>query len=764
MGGELANGSRDDAVWALHVGGSVFWAQLTNAPLAVGRSGHSLIFTADVLPHEPEIYDLSTSSRTTMGSSNLLQEEYPQMFLLPDGRLFDAGPNLSFYSWSVNPTGGAWSRTPNTFISTLFGSAVMYEPGKVMRAGGTGHGSFTHGTTQAIDLNGASPQWQNGANAMLSRDDHNLVLLPNGRVMVLGGLGGSGFVREPQIWNPSSAQWSPPGTHALDPEGRDYHSTAILLPDGRILSAGSNNNDRATIYCPPYLYKTDGSVAARPQVSGGPARTTWGADFHLCVSNPSSVQRVSLLRAPSTTHGFDQNQRYVPLEFTTTPTGLRVVVPSNPNVAPPGAYMLFVVGSPDGADVPSVARWLQIDAATPDLCDYLPGAPLNLEIDMVGTTTMDVWWNANADDGTDAISGASSEYDFRRAFGPIDSETAWSSASHVLDEPTPATAGTIETHQITGLTPCTTYHLAARTRDDMANLSPFHAAAYGTTVGFGCSGLIAQPGSALSSMRSHGAATTDGDVSATIAGALLVKTTRMAGGGWRFDIRRVEDVAEVAGVTSTREVEIQDASGNAWTTGRAFDASADDHLLGLCRVSDGGRTVLKGFDVVDIASGFRTREGAFALKQGIEEAHPLSESLMLEFEPVATEERGQFGNWYILVARSEGMLAGAPGPDPVSSTVAGTTSFALRQNQPNPFEGTTRIAFELPVSSNVLLEIFDLLGRRVRTLTSGSRSAGHYSVDWDQRDDLGQRVRPGVYHYSLVAGDFRQRKSMVVLK
>ena len=89
--------------------------------------------------------------------------------------------------------------------------------------------------------------------------------------------------------------------------------------------------------------------------------------------------------------------------------------------------------------------------------------------------------------------------------------------------------------------------------------------------------------------------------------------------------------------------------------------------------------------------------------------------------------------------------------------------FALHQNRPNPFRGTTLIAFDLPSGCPVTLEVFDLLGRRVATLADASFPAGRHTAEWDLRDLTGARVRPGVYAYRLSAGAFRERRKMNVL-
>ncbi|KAA3658070.1 MAG: T9SS C-terminal target domain-containing protein [Calditrichaeota bacterium] len=88
----------------------------------------------------------------------------------------------------------------------------------------------------------------------------------------------------------------------------------------------------------------------------------------------------------------------------------------------------------------------------------------------------------------------------------------------------------------------------------------------------------------------------------------------------------------------------------------------------------------------------------------------------------------------------------------------------LLQNYPNPFNPETTIAFELPRSAQVKLDIYSILGQKVRTLVEGSRSAGHHNVAWDARDQFGKQVAGGYYIYRLQVGNTVQTKKMLFLK
>ncbi len=92
------------------------------------------------------------------------------------------------------------------------------------------------------------------------------------------------------------------------------------------------------------------------------------------------------------------------------------------------------------------------------------------------------------------------------------------------------------------------------------------------------------------------------------------------------------------------------------------------------------------------------------------------------------------------------------------------TDFALHQSYPNPFNPQVTIQFDLPVSCDVDLAIYDVLGRRVRTLVAGLQPAGSRTITWDGKDQNGSRVSSGIYFYRLTAGGFVETKKMVLMK
>lgn len=320
-------------------------------------------------------------------------ENYPHLKVLPDGNVLLAGPGVND-SAVLHPGGFTWSDLPDhdrfrQGSTTVFRAPTAEGSTTVTQLGGfdpdTASGplnaSDAFNSTETMDLSDPAPQWTPDAPLNVGRSYANTVALPDGTLLEVGGANGYDDVydfwrvdpaaRQVELLEPGGSAWK------LGPasvEDRGYHSTAVLLPDGRVWTAGDDRfpgadwspTDTAEIYSPPYLYR-----GPRPELTSVPETLRWGDELGVQTSGAS---RAVLVAPAATTHGNDMNQRLVPLELSGTVAGkgLNLRAPASANLALPGYYMLFAL-SPEG--VPSMARWVQLRADAPDRPSLEPDPP-----------------------------------------------------------------------------------------------------------------------------------------------------------------------------------------------------------------------------------------------------------------------------------------------------------------------------------------------------------------------------------------------------
>ncbi|MEE9130906.1 MAG: galactose oxidase-like domain-containing protein [Phycisphaerales bacterium] len=209
------------------------------------------------------------------------------------------------------------------------GSAVTFKPGWVLKSGGTFAGNNAQNLTSWIDMNNPSDtngEWELLPNMVNEKERHNLVMLPDGKILAIGGK----VDGEPYDIPIMAAEWFDPDP--LDPHWeqlavmvrpRGLHSTAVLLGDGRVLACGGDDHfdpdffdtsESGEIFSPPYLFVAGGGDAPRPKIGFAPTVVTYGSDFSVILTRGSEVpveeiDKVSFLRLGSVTHHFDQNQR-----------------------------------------------------------------------------------------------------------------------------------------------------------------------------------------------------------------------------------------------------------------------------------------------------------------------------------------------------------------------------------------------------------------------------------------------------------------------
>ncbi|MGH3847090.1 MAG: galactose oxidase-like domain-containing protein, partial [Pseudonocardiaceae bacterium] len=313
----------------------------------------------------PEIWE--SNQWVTLPGASLELPYYPRDFVAPDGRIFYAGERAVSRWLDVDAMGaggrGTWTNGPPHIWphNREYGSAVMYDAGKILYVGGGGdltwdtpdnnRSPVPTETAEKIDLTQSSPAWQPAGSLPTPRRHLNATVLPDGEVLVTGGVSGGGFndlstaQHAAEIWDPASpTNWATLASNSID---RGYHSVSILLPDATVLHGGSGNanipntstpypdQENHEIFEPPYLFK-----GARPTISSvvpaPPTPVAYGGTIQVNTPNLGQVAKVRIIRLGSVTHAFDQNGRAMTLPFATSVGGISVTAPANPELAPPG--------------------------------------------------------------------------------------------------------------------------------------------------------------------------------------------------------------------------------------------------------------------------------------------------------------------------------------------------------------------------------------------------------------------------------------------
>jgi hypothetical protein len=298
-------------------------------------------------------------------------QEHPRLFVAPNGKIFVPGPtpNMQWYDHTGNGSVQSAGRRGDDDFSQN-DVTVLYDVGKLLKAGGnvnydrTGAAqSPSSANAYVIDINGGGlaavhriPSLAHG------RAFANGVILPDGRVLVTGGLdNGKGFsdvgaTLTPELFDPATETWR--DLAAMD-VSRPYHSVAVLLPDGRVFQSGGGlcgtgcvaNHFDLQLFSPPYLFR-----GARPQITSAPSVAGWGATLNVLTSG--AVTAFTWVRMSSTTHTVNTDQRFLRASSTALGSGaFSVVTPASANLAPPGYYMLFAL---DGGGTPSVAKVMRL--------------------------------------------------------------------------------------------------------------------------------------------------------------------------------------------------------------------------------------------------------------------------------------------------------------------------------------------------------------------------------------------------------------------
>jgi plastocyanin len=335
-----------------------------------------------------EIYDPAADTwQIVAGAGRIFPELYPSLHLLPAGRVFYSrvgwaqADMVQVQTAHLNFTGlaaGTWTDLgTQQFHNRQEGMALLQidttvspPTARVTVMGGGVFGAAASRNPQSAEminltsLGGAA--WTRLADMNFPRINVNAVLLPDGTILVLGGQRNGkwnadpGAVLEGEIYDPDTNTWTPTAPMEFP---RQYHSIAVLLPDGRVLTAGGvdprpaivNRDQRSMeLFSPPYL-----SMGPRPVITTAPGTAGYGTSFDIDSPDASRIGSVVLLTPGSVTHHTDAGLRHIKIPILSrTAAQLTVQAPADGNVAPPGFYMLFLV---DLDRIPSIAHFIRIN-------------------------------------------------------------------------------------------------------------------------------------------------------------------------------------------------------------------------------------------------------------------------------------------------------------------------------------------------------------------------------------------------------------------
>lgn len=341
-----------------------------------------------ILDGQIEIYDPKTHAWTERPDLTRMFPTYPSVFQTAKaGLLFSAGINQGYGPAKAGRDPGFWNLNNNSFIKVHgyrdpglneTGAVAWLGPVNDQRMVVVGGGSIgdtpkSTGRIDMIDMYAKRPGFKPFANLPQGTRYPSLVTLPTGDMFITNGSVGYRGRHKSDIRKSYMLSQTGKLTEMARPAvGRDYHSTALLLPNGQILVAGSDplfadKNDtkpgkfdqRIEIYTPPYLLNKDGSMKKdRPVIESITPSVGYGRTITLKVKSNASISKVRLLFPGAVTHSTDTNQRLVELKFTKTKGGsIRATIPDNPALMPPAHYMAVVI---DSHGVPSPAAWVAV--------------------------------------------------------------------------------------------------------------------------------------------------------------------------------------------------------------------------------------------------------------------------------------------------------------------------------------------------------------------------------------------------------------------
>lgn len=794
-------------------------AQFGDAYSGGGTTGSLVVFDPYEVPattvewRHPEA--AATSPWTQVSNSpDRFQHFYPLLFPLPDNTILDVMARLAARTtFRFLPGTGLWEQfpsaiTPPELAALDGGSAVMrrlvdgtYD---IMKCGIKDTGVFSaHGLTARLKLTAtgavpASGGWV-ASESMQGRVFHNLVTLPDGKVLVTGGTSVNSQVlstnttlgvKRPQIWDPAgSGSWTDPALLADEGLLRGYHTSALLMPDGRVLTGGGNDDasvpdkHKFAVFAPPQWFDANGNHATTVTASILPNRIGYGVSTRVDMAVSVPVEKVVLIRPGAVTHGFNSSQVYSELTFATCPNGgyggLTITTPPSGKI-PQGDYLLFAVAGGRW----STGQWLRLESGAPTTYPGVVPEPCS---NGCVPTEADPLCDGGDGGGGFYLGGTSAHRD-PGAFAARPGETlspTWvtntlfagaadgaESADRLRLDPGPVQDGAVSRvqlrHRGAGSDSYTRVRLVAvdHAAGDEALSTPA-----GVVVGdrqaaisvrdVGGIDISATLGSAEGLSLSAGDVLTVTLPAAADGGSLWLATSGHPAdeGGIRIEQQLAEGWREVAVHTPRARRDMQVVSGLGSSTLRLV-ALGQHRLYGVGRFVPGAAStsnLLPPVSVDHSVAGSIPPDGAFELASG--------DLAWVDFVTPATAE-GTVRDWFLEVTGTpQGYRPSAAALNSrhaiIDEPLGRITSFRLAGGIPNPFTSGTRVLFELPRAATVRLEVFDMQGRLVQTVEERFE-AGVRNLVWDRRTTSGAYAPRGVYPIRVTAGSERATGRLTV--
>jgi Domain of unknown function (DUF1929)/Fibronectin type III domain len=453
---------------------------------------------------------------------------YPRAHLMPSGLVVtcSSSHNNGVRTW--DPSTGQWKFIGSTLTKRDYGTTFLLplnnnvsERGKILLVGGSPSNSTTDPaitTVEIIDFNAGSstsPVIRTVASISKRRKYLNPVILPNGKCVIFSGseVGTSQYVNFPEMFDPVTETWTNLPAATVP---RSYHGVALLLPDGRVWTAGSTPSKgvwelRTELFSPGYYFE------ARPTISGIPTVGNYGGTIVIPTSDAPNINSVSLLRLGSQTHHYDPDSRLIWLQIVSSnSSSVTVSAPVNARLAPPGYYMIHVLNS---SGVPSVAQIIKIPGlSTGDTTP--PSQVTGLTVTPVSSTQLNLAWTANTE----------TDFDHYNVYRGTTAGFAVNTATA-----TPVGQPTTNSFSNTGLAASTTYYYKVAAVDRSGNIGALSTEASGTTNTTTTTIFynVAIPGNSSVELRS-GANVRGGEEAATASSLLIGKSLK----SWKVRLRR----------------------------------------------------------------------------------------------------------------------------------------------------------------------------------------------------------------------------------